>query len=246
MARRWSLVVLVIATSVACGRLHFESDDTSDPDPARIYAAAVLADRPLAYWRFEDVSAGMAIDEVGAATVAIEVSATRGVAGSGALHFDGSSTRIDAGDRFGFGGAPYTIELWIEPERLDDQVRFVISRVSNTDPSDGYAVYYAKTFTISSRTIAAVEQGYASGPGFEPRTHHVVVTYDGDETALYVDAVYQGGMRADPLPVSAGRFVIGDSASPQFFKTLGLLDEIALYDTALPAARIAAHFAAGK
>lgn len=238
------LVAVVVVLS-AC-RWGFDPR-TDAAGSASTYVAAVTADSPLAFYRFEENLA----DELGAnptgnaeGTLVYD----SGVRGSRALRFDGATTRIVYGDAFPFAAtSPFTLELWIAPEGLDDQVRRIVTR-STAD--NGYDVYGSESFLLASRTGEGAEGSYASVspyPGANAQFVHVVATFDGGESALYVDGLYRGGMfDARRISSGIGTFVLGDSEPPLFFKFLGRLDELAIYDRALDASRVAAHFAAGR
>jgi hypothetical protein len=72
------------------------------------------------------------------------------------------------------------------------------------------------------------------------------MTYDGAQMRLYVDGVLRstanGSLEVPNSPDA--KLVFGDRVQPTFFKLHGVLDEIAIYDHPLSAARIAAHLAA--
>lgn len=253
----WPAACVIAA---GCGRLGFDPAargdapfaDARDSDAAAAaYGEVVSADHPLAWWRFEEAGGATAEDAVGGhpGTFAGTVARAPGIAGGTAAVFDGATTRLSIGDAFAFAGAaPYTIELWVRPAIVDDQVRFLVDRSATSVPDDGYQLYFAQTFTLASRTADGNEGGYASGNGLVAGvTTHVVATFDGAVTALYLDGVERGGMAAPALPAAGpGELVLGDLVSNQFFKYAGLLDEVAIYGAALGPARVAAHFAAGR
>ena len=74
--------------------------------------------------------------------------------------------------------------------------------------------------------------------------HHVVATYDNATAKIYVDGTLRASttstvrMAANTLPLMIGR---GSDGTRQYG---GVLDEIAIYGTVLPAGRIQAHYAA--
>lgn len=257
MPRQIAAVIFVVAAG--CGRLGFEARTDSDanrdadgPDATEsAYAKLVKADGPAAYWRFEESAGTIAVDEMGTypGTFTGRVSRAAGIAGGRAAVFDGSTTRVVVGDVFAFPGtAPYTLEVWVMPSVVDDNVMFVIDRTSVAPPDDGYQLYFAESFTLNDRSVQGIEGGYASGPGLlADRWTHVVGTYDGTVTALYMDGVLISSTGAPVLPASSpGRFTLGDLGTEQAGKYIGMMDEVAIYPTALSEVRIAAHAAAGR
>jgi len=253
------VVTGLVAVGVGCGRLSFDPlgdanahwDGNSDGRQMDPYAQTVIADGPVAYWRFEESNALIAVDEMGnyPGTFSGAVARGPGIGRGRGAEFDGSTTRLSIGDVFAFSGtAPYTLEVWARPSVIDSHVRFLIDRSSSRTPVDGYQLYYGSTFTLAARSVQGKEGGYASGPEIVAnRWTHVVATYDGNQDTLYLDGVLINSTVGPVLPAAtAGTFSVGDAGSDQFYKYLGVLDEVAIYPLALPAARVAAHSAAGR
>lgn len=239
----------------ACGRVGFDSvtsrvaDSGPDSNAPQSYPALIRSDRPVAYWRFEET--GTAVnDEIGTAVGAIEGTVARapGIVGT-ALVFDGETTRVDFGDVLPFAGNhPYTIELWARPTPLGTTVRFLVQRQIGVAPTpSGYQLYHGEDFVLASREISGAEDGYANGPRLISDVFvHIVATYDGTSSALYLDTALHAGAQSLPLPAGPGGFTLGDRVPGQFFKFLGAMDEVAMYDRALDIDRITAHYLAGK
>lgn len=252
------LIAVVLLVAAGCGRMGFDpliDDAAGDGRPAdateNAYAQLVKSDGPAAYWRFEDSGGTVVIDEMGnyPGRVTGMMSRAAGIADGRAAVFDGSTTRVVVGDVFAFpGAAPYTLEVWVMPSVVDDSVLFLIDRTTSALPDDGYQLYFAASFTLNSRSAQDIEGGYANGPGLmADRWTHVVGTYDGNETALYLDGVFVDSTIAPVLPASSsGTFTLGDLGREQFNKYIGVMDEVAIYPKALSADRIAAHAAAGR
>ncbi len=238
------LVALVVGLSACRWGFDPVSDEAADATGSA-YVTEVRGDRPVAFYRFE----GDLADELGTGPTGLAEGTLvydTGVKGGRAARFDGESTRIVLGDVFAFAGTqPFTLELWMAPEGIDGQVRRIVTR---SLPVDGYDLYFAESFMLLSRTSQGTEGSYATiapYPGANGQFIHVAATFDGADSALYVNGAYSGGM-TDPRSIAsgAGTFVIGDSEPGLFFKYLGRIDELAIYDRALGADRIAAHFAA--
>lgn len=218
------------------------------------YSAAVLADAPIAYFRFDEASGPTAKSIVGAATGSYEGSFSFGAAGATSdgnpsVTFDGTSTRLDLGDAFRFGGTvSYSLEIWIKPN-VNGDTRFIIDRAASGSPAQGYSLYMGKTYLTYSRTVNGMEVAYAgtTPPPLDVWTH-VVVTYDGMVDLLYVNGVQVSNKQGATMPIGdvAGSFVLGDNSPGQFNKFSGQMDELAVYDKPLSAARIQAHFIAAK
>jgi hypothetical protein len=237
----------------ACGRIGFDTNDEGvrDEAVAAAYGETVLGDGPIAYFRFNEASGPDAVSEVGGFTGTyvgdFEYGAI-GAAGDSTVVFDGLSTWVELGDVFRFAGAtPYTIEAWVFPYSIEDHTLFIVDR--DTPSGDtGYHLYVGETYTILSREDADFEFSFASRDTPPPlnRWSHVVGIFDGTVSYLYINGVEVGNAMGPgsgmPLGDSAGSFSIGDSASPQFFKWNGRIDEVAIYGSALPLERIRAHY----
>lgn len=76
--------------------------------------------------------------------------------------------------------------------------------------------------------------------------HHLVASFDNTAIRIYVDGVQANARsHAASLPATLAPFLLGAAAigdTTSIFQ--GILDEVAIYDKALPAARVQAHFAA--
>lgn len=233
----------------------------ADAGPSR-YASAVLADEPLGYWRFGEANGRTAFN----ATASIpgtyaEFGVALGRAGAivgdpdTAVELDGVDGRIDFGNVFDFAGrAPFTVELWIKPENPNGKLRLILSRGATAPEGgpDGYFGFYntrvdGGAYLLFGRTSSGTAS-YAPGPAFTGTAFdHVVLTYDGRDTRLWFNGVNVGTERDErAVTPTAGAFVVGDSVIAQPFKFKGAMDELAVYDHALAADRIAAHLAAAR
>ncbi len=229
-------------------------ESAAPPDASDRYAAAVLSDGPRAYMRLDDVAGTAARNSVpGAAATyvgTVKLGATGAIAGNAAVEL--SDGWIDFGDNFAFGGdAPNTIELWMRPTVVND-TRFIFDRGPSTGsaPGEGYTAYFGTGYTLAARArVVGGEFGYVS-TNASPRVDawtHFVVSYDGGVNRLYVDGAQVAAEGAGAIGTSSpGRFAVGNLARGQFNKFVGFVDEVAIYDRALPNSRIAAHFAAAR
>lgn len=216
------------------------------------YAAAVLADSPLAYYRLGETSGSAMLDSSGNAR-----DGTYGASAAlGATGLVGDSDKaIDALGTGIAGTVPSA--TWMNLTAFTVEVVFV------GDVVDGYSVIasrwngssqFAMMFLI--RPDAGVLKFYrASGgsyinvgslPLVAGTRYHVVATYTdvGNDMRLYVNGALQasgssGGANNQPTePLTIGAH--GGAGDP--FD--GRIDEFAFYGTALSAARVAAHHAA--
>ena len=234
------------------------TDRASDSEAgATGYAAVVLADAPLAYFRFDDTGT-TAKDETGAhdGTYKGKIAHGTGALGSdtsAAAVFDGASY-VEVGDVLPFlGAAPFTIEAWASPTAgaTDPQCiaakSFAPGGVSG-NISDGYTFYADKG--PNTLSFARFANNVRSGPNgsaiANDRFTHVVATYDGATAMIFVDGSLVGSYGSGEMLVSmSSPLTLGAGRGGIYCFFHGALDEVALYGSALPAARIKAHYLAG-
>lgn len=225
---------------------------TPDGAASSRYVAAVLADGPIMYWRLGDrTGAGVAEPVRGPAAAYSATGVHCGGAGAiagdpdTACSFDGAAGRLNLATTLPTNAV--SLELWARPRTVDGQVRFLASYSSAATQGDGLQLYFRDQFTIFSRTSgnATAYANTTAGPSVGS-FQHFVATFDDATVRLYIDGVERAsGTGAGTIAVDNGALAFADSAVSQFFKFDGDLDEIAVYDKALPAARVSAHFAVG-
>jgi hypothetical protein len=239
----WRLL-LVLA---GCGRIDF--DAVSAPDAALVtYRDVVLSDLPAGYWRLGD-SGSTARDETGrfdgsyAGACADDSGALTGDS-DGAKGFAAGCT-IALGASLEFDGtAPFTVEVWWKP-LAGNATSYLMMRETRTAnmalPTNGYGLISASQGVYFERAVAMQNAVTALEPVTVSRFSHVVGVYDGASLTLYVDGVAVS-TKPDARPVSphsVGAYIGG--IPPSYGLARGTLDEIAVYDTALAADRIALH-----
>ena len=217
------------------------------------YAATVLSDGPIAYWRLDDTTTATAKDASGNGhDGSYQGGVTLGVQGAiagdpdTAVQFDGNSAEMLATvpSSFDFtGNVPYSVEVWAKPASSLAAMGLVGKSVYEVD-AGGYLGWY----------VACTNNGYldnwrnndeTGNPAPAPGVFlHVVATYDGTNLALYVNGQpFVSGPSTAPLAATGAPLMAGGAADWGMFT--GVLDELAIYDKVLPQARIAAHYARG-
>jgi hypothetical protein len=223
------------------------------------YAAAVLSDKPLLYYRFGEKSGSPARDEVSGATTPYPVTGiTYGTAGHLAGDPDTAVTTDGSGalaltQATDFDGVkPFSVEAWLSPSTMGNGIGFFVDHESWTADRAGWLVlatnggyaferYTALDASPSNSTVAASVVAVAG------EWHHLVGTYDGTTGRLYIDGVRRDtGVTAVPLPANGMPFSVGKQNCTPCSGTgfVGAMDELAIYPTALAEDRISAHFAA--
>jgi hypothetical protein len=222
------------------------------------YSTTVLADGPIHYYRFEEANL---LDP------AIDLGTPGGFDGTytGGLLLDQSTAPLPLGSAARFGGAPgtfvdlgrfhpgpaITVEAWI---RLDHDARgnsyhAIVARwdgsfeldIDTSDRPNLVIRNQANTFGLVAGPEAIVRDQW----------HHLAGIYDSGIMILYVNghpvaSVPQPGTLRDGGP-SPDRVLIGGTRDGfnSSFNWKGLIDEVAIYNRALPEHRILAHYQAG-
>ena len=216
------------------------------------YQAAVLADAPVAYYRFEEVAGTSALDSSGNGNTGTYTNgpllAQAGLPQLGlAVSFDGINDHVVTPRTV---ATNFTLELWL---------RTTATSPAGTQAYEGDGLVWSDVGgTANDFVLAALNDRAAFFTGNPDTTvigttpindglwHHVVATRTmGGATQLYVDAVLQatGTTNGSPLDALAQIMVAANTLDSRYFE--GLVDEVAYYTTVLSPARIQAHFAAG-
>ena len=232
------------------------------------YAKAVLASKPAAYWRMEDIAGSKVLDsgpkgrhavhEKGVALY-LPGPASRGLSAGGrvnrAAHFAGGRMTAKLP---GLGDA-YTVELWLWnglPATARPVTGYVLSRGpggTKGAPGDHLGIggthdskAAGKLLFFSGEKLRNVLVGRTR---IKLRTwYHVALVRAGRKVAVYLNA--------NPAPEIAGEAAAARGAGgPQVFvggrsdgfaNFEGKIDEVAVFDRPLSAEEIAAHYAAAR
>lgn len=164
-----------------------------------------------------------------------------------AIELDGGF--LFAGSSFRFqGNAPFSIEVWVAPKTATDMAVVVRAATVSASNDDGYSLWVGPGRGIQfQRRVPDASPHSIQRPTPPPlgRYTHIVASYDGSSMRLYAD----GEVAAPPVAAAlalrdrAATFRVGtDSQGINIYR--GRLDELALYDYALPFDRARAHYLA--
>lgn len=236
--------------------------------PASVYQAEILTDRPEAYWRLDESEGVRMLDSSGNGNDGFLDNGDLGVE---PLIVDGRAFEAPhVGDNRGrYKGAtlpvapPVTLEAWVQTDRDLTATKSII--VVQRDHAFGSGLVLAiETSGGGSPNGELVINFFGLGTGYtargstridDGRPHHVVCTIESTSASdinLYVDGVVEdkttvsgtdGGTWTSHLIWTVGNTV--DTGQGDFGLD-GVVDEAAIYGTALTAERIAAHYAAGS
>lgn len=229
------------------------STTVSAGTPAGAYAGDVVADGASSYWRLGEPSGTASYDHAGFQDLTLDASVVRGEAGAIAGDTDGASrfagttgatpTRIA-------GPNTFSVEAWFKTDTTTGGKLFGFgdSQTGNSNhydrhvymDNDGHLVFGAfDGGTRTARSAAAYNDN---------SWHHVVATMGPDGMALYVDAKRVGRTATTAGEPFAGFWRIGGDNlggwpyQPASNTFTGVLDDVAVYPTALTVAQVQKHF----
>ena len=208
----------------------------------------MLADTPIAYWRLGETSGTVAADSSGSHLDGTFVHVTLGVAGAlagdtdKAARFNGSNGVVEvSNDSVLRLNGSWTIEFWAR------QISFMNAKPGILGKGTGGNKNTYSVFADSGGQLWLQRNNklVGSGPGALAAGYkQFTVTYDGTRVRWYVNGVLATNSLIT-YPSSSGN---GQKLQIGAAQDAGDndIDEVALYPSALSAARIAAHYAAGS
>jgi len=229
--------------------------------PVVTYAEEVLADSPLAYWKLDEVSGTAANDSSGNGydgTYASGYTLLQPAlinAGT-SVDFDGTASAgvdMDATAALRITG-DITIEAWVEADAFVANQHIVSCAGDNTDAEAENFLYSMAlqnttgAMYMFSESGAGVNQTIISTHTITASTvHHLVVVRDATAKTI---TFFDNGVEYDTIAYADNStggtnavVCIADAAGAGEFD--GRVDEVAIYNTKLSAARILAHYNAG-
>jgi len=234
-----------------CGRIGF--GDAS-------YAAEVIADHPVGYWRLDDAESGIAKDSSPSrldGTYAGSVASVAGALSDGdtAAEFDGAPTAFVTfvdDPRLEPGSASFTFEVWLRvPAGPWNAYVDLVGKRSNCGSTDSFwnlIGYPSRTLATELRdsTLSKAFDLEISTPDASWHQYVRVLDRAAGTVTTYVDGTVLDVRPSTGLGAvsAAAPMRIGCALDSIGFGLPHALDELAVYDHALAADRVAAHFAA--
>ncbi|MEU2612407.1 LamG-like jellyroll fold domain-containing protein [Micromonospora sp. NPDC007271] len=222
---------------------------TSEP----AYAAQVVADKPVGYWRLGERSGTSAEDSSGTGNGGTHTGAVT-LGRPGALTGDpDTAAELTAGyiavpDSASLSvSGSFTLEAWVKLNDVCGQ-HSVVEKY-DAPAYNGYLLRVLPGGRISALTLAGAGQ-LASVEGrtvvSPDEWHHLAAVYDGSTISVYLDGRLDGSAATKVGPTDgAGSLKLGARGDDAGTRLAGLLDEVAVYDHALTADEIAQHHSVG-
>lgn len=224
----------------------FARDTSTDPPPPPPpppnagYSATVAADAPVGYWRLGESSGKVAADASGGGhpgTYGGGYTLGRAgvVTGNTAVQLS-----VNGNVLVPSGGALNTadtcsLEAWVMSATVGKVQSILVKGVSYQVYLDGN-----NRLVLRKPNVDVIVMATRAVPR-DGRFHHVVATKSGTTVALYLDGLaVTGAVKKLALASTTNALQIGSGVG----YLTGTIDEVAVYDKALTAARVAAHYAA--
>ena len=221
------------------------------------YSAAVLADNPVSYWRFNETSGTTAADQEGRYPGTIDNGITLGLAGP--VVPDGKAFLFSGGPIVELGTAlglmppnNWSVEMWVK----DTSNEATVCTVSNIpcelwkSRAYGTELYFTHTGALEISFSASSTTGYSATSANaydDDQWHYVVAVRAATSLSLYVDdALVASTAVGEPTSYYCCELLVGIGGDPCFCGggSFGEIAEPAFYNYALSASRVAAHFLA--
>lgn len=221
------------------------------------YDAAILATANLVgYWKHGETSGTTLADSQG--TNPLTLAGEYALDQAGATTLLGRSVLYNATGGTGYAEAPtaaalhptaaLTLEAWVKPSTLSGTYRN-IAGCGNTGQTDPY-VDYGFSISDANRFTFGLSIGSTQYPQLGPLIlagvwYYLVGTHDGTTIRFYVNGsqvasqAVTGSVRSSGQPFTVGRYHRGGAVGEYL---PGAVQHVALYDAALSAATIEAHY----
>jgi concanavalin A-like lectin/glucanase superfamily protein len=238
-----------------------ESSCDDDGAVTGSYPAEVMKDGPAVYLRLGEDAGPVAHDQTHHYDGAypdggIEYGVTGAILGDSdtAVRLDGTAPiAMPAGLDFA-GRLPFTLEAWANEapgngfgwvfdhsDWLDSGTRVSWNFYLNDGTGTGMTLERREADGLTAGSVVGAGSPYPLGV-----YHHAVATFDGTTLALYLDGkqVALTGTGGTDLPATGNVWTIGGQNCACSDRFIGVLDELAVYPTALAADRVCAHYRA--
>jgi hypothetical protein len=222
--------------------------------PTAYEAAAILADRPLAYWPLNETSGTTAYDIMGGNDGSYSNSPTLDVPGPSSylpigVGFDGASqfALVPDSATLDFSGQ-VTLEAWVQPGTQSDTLSDILAKGydGNQNSSELQIRVQVTNFDGGYYNATVGGKGVAGG---DTTTNwmHVALTFDGAFWNLYINGLSVGNFAdtvgvenfSDPWGIADGT----TSGNTRFYA--GNICAVALYDHGLTPEKVQAHYNLG-
>ena len=243
-----------------------DADAAVDATPSA-YAASVLADSPVAYWRFGETSGTTARNAAPtgpAYDLTLSAGFTANDLGKPGLiaNEPGDKAFFFTGGTFAsvpFGASTpglkatkaFTVEAWVRLATGPDASADTIFGTKDPNGTNGFLFFIQANgkFGLPCPTNGFYGGNTLTVP-FDDQPHHVAVVWDGagSTATFYLDGTTEqtAGVADASITYTSPNATVGAIPPGDASNFLGVLDEVAFYDKAVPVARLVAHRSAAQ
>ncbi|MDB6136218.1 MAG: hypothetical protein JWM59_4461 [Verrucomicrobiales bacterium] len=219
------------------------------------YSQAILADKPLFYWNFDQEEIGDGIvQQVPGAAVTTENDLQAVQSASRVTHESissglrlGSTASLDGGGYFASSAAlragkpqltgAYALEMWIQSGGAGTPTYLANFGLSPGGDNSPALIYNFQGPVLELYGAGGGRTG-DSGPGFDDQAwHHVLVVYHGNgtdgvgaRTDIYLDGTLATGLEGISRRLSLANLIVGAALPNGANAFTGNIDELAVYD----------------
>ena len=230
------------------------------------YETVIAPDAPVALWRLDETAGPTVYDQLGSHNgiasnnIAFGQPGAIGNDSDTCFGFDGSSAEVEVPYSADLNPAAFSVECWalVTGTTYTDQAAVSSRNISQGSfyaytTSEGYVLYAGASgnwefWTYNDLNGAQIQSGT---PVMQNQWTHLVGTFDGSNKRLYINGVlvasevnpnYQANLICN-LRIGEGNNE-NDPTLVTYYNFLGDLDEVAVYNYALPEDRVLAHYLA--
>jgi len=218
------------------------------------YANLVAGANPAGYWRLGDPAGSRTAADSSTARqdgvyLAGAVPGVEGaVAGDRAADLSAGFVEVPRTSRTDLTGQ-FTLEAWVKLDRLVPSPGQAVIESYTAPATDGYALRVTDG-VVQAWSLGDPGKGHGVVSGrtrlTPDRWHHVAAVFDGSRLTVYLDGVADNSVATSVAPGGGTASVkLGGRGDDTYQRLQGDLDEAAVYDRALTAAEIQAHYFAG-
>jgi hypothetical protein len=224
---------------------------TNTPVPGS-YVSTILGDSPLVYYRLDEAGGITAADSSGhgyngAYTSRATLNQPGATSdGDSAIGVSGQAVTGGAATALPSGTAARSVEVWFKTTATPSSPygsALVSWGAETSTQMFSLKVYSATQMKLTNWTNAYLFAVPAGANTLDGKWHYVVATYNGTSATVYYDGQSLGSKAVSVNTVdSAIGLVLGAQTGNNDTPFVGSLDEVAVYNTALSAAQVLAHY----
>jgi RHS repeat-associated protein len=218
------------------------------------YSTTVLGDAPAAYWRFGEAAGTTMTDATanannGTYAGGFTLGQTGAIVGdtNTAVAFDGATGAASVPNAASLQVSKISIELWVKKLAETNYGMYVTKNwVANGGAGTGWfqLMNSGTSGRLEFRVTGDSPTAFVSNQTLALNAwYHVVATYDGSNARLYINGALDSVLTIAATPTQTTDPLYLGRRSDGYFNQ-AVLDEVAIYPSALSAAQVAAHWQA--